>query len=183
MAKTKSKIVSVLIDGLIYAVYFFGSCLCVMIVESMLVALINKFVLISVLTKMLIRIIVYSLGVPALVGFLGYKEGYRNASCAPGQTLASGMLAGIPHVLFATLFEFHPFISGPVRFTVGIIRDGAGITETSVLPNFDIYWLFLVVFFGYCLIYSVSLTLCKIWGCRKRLLDRAVLTSSQKSAD
>ena len=166
------KFLHILLNALIYAVYFIGSCVVVMLAESMVMFLVDKFVVLPYSVLTVIRIVIYSLGVPALVGFLGYREGYREASAAPLSTILSAVLATlIPHLLFAMLFHYQGFVSGAVRFTAGLLHNGMSITYDSLI-NETPYILFVLVFLGYGLVYSGVLTVCRYLGAGKRRIDR-----------
>ena len=80
----------VLLNAAIYFVYFFLSCVLVMLIEALFLKLLDRFVLLSYLAQTVIRLVIYSLGVPALVGFAAYAEGYREADAHPGETVVSG---------------------------------------------------------------------------------------------
>ena len=67
----------VLLNAAIYFVYFFLSCVLVMLIEALFLKLLDRFVLLSYLAQTVIRLVIYSLGVPALVGLAAYAEGYR----------------------------------------------------------------------------------------------------------
>ena len=83
----------VLLNAAIYFVYFFLSCVLVMLIEALFLRLLDRFVLLSYLAQTVIRLVIYSLGVPALVGLAAYAEGYREADAHPGETVVSGLLA------------------------------------------------------------------------------------------
>lgn len=83
----------VLLNAAIYFVYFFLSCVLVMLIEALFLKLLDRFVLLSYLAQTVIRLVIYSLGVPALVGLAAYAEGYREADAHPGETVVSGLLA------------------------------------------------------------------------------------------
>ena len=126
----------VLLNAAIYFVYFFLSCVLVMLIEALFLKLLDRFVLLSYLAQTVIRLVIYSLGVPALVGLAAYAEGYREADAHPGETFVSGLLAVlIPHLLLALLFHFRQFCAGAVPFLAGLLRDGADVTADSIVFN------------------------------------------------
>ena len=169
------------LNTLIYTCYFFGSCVTVMLAESLLLFLLDKFVAMPYFVITLLRVVIYSVGVSALVGFLGYREGYREAVCSVGETVSAGILATlIPHLLFSMLFHFQSFVSGSVRHTVGLIRGGLDVTAEDVLPTRDAYLLFVLVFLAYGLIYTGVLTVCKYLGAGRRVVDRADLRKNER---
>lgn len=179
------KLIRILLNALIYAVYFIGCCVVVMLVEAMVLFLVDKFVELPYATLTVIRIVIYSAGVPALVGFLGYREGYREAEAAPASTALSALLAtAVPHLLFAMLFHYQGFVSGAVRFTAGVLHNGMAITHDSLI-NQTPYRLFVLVFLGYGLVYSGVLVACRYCGAARRHRDRAEMgmTDAQPARD
>ena len=159
----------VLLNAAIYFVYFFLSCVLVMLIEALFLKLLDRFVLLSYLAQTVIRLVIYSLGVPALVGLAAYAEGYRE------ETVVSGLLAVlIPHLLLALLFHFRQFCAGAVPFLAGLLRDGADVTADSIVFN-DIgtVGLFLAVFLGYGLLNTGVLTLLRQYGVSRRHAERA----------
>ena len=71
----------VLLNAAIYFVYFFLSCVLVMLIEALFLRLLDRFVLLSYLAQTVIRLVIYSLGVPALVGLAAYAEGRSFPAC------------------------------------------------------------------------------------------------------
>ncbi len=164
----------------IYFLYIFGSCILVMLAEALLVSVIEKFVALPYSVLTIIRIVIYTLGVTAILAVLGYFEGYREGACPLGETIGGGILATVLHLLFAMLFKFQGFVSGGVRFTAGLLHNGMDITYESLI-NKTPYGLFLLVFVGYAAVYLVTLTVAKYFGAQKRVMDRADLRKSEIS--
>ncbi len=165
----------------LYICYLLGACILTMLVEAMLVFFIDHIVLLSYPVLTLIRIVVYSVGVSAIIGVLGYYEGYREAECSVGETTGAFLLALIPHILLAMLFKFQGFISGAVRFMAGFIHNQWNITEHTLVENTP-YSLFLIVFLAYSIVYFAVLFLCKYFGSKKRICDRADLRRGETEA-
>jgi hypothetical protein len=161
----------------IYFLYIFGSCILVMLAEALLVSVIEKFVVLPYSVLTIIRIVIYTPGVTAILAVLGYYEGYREGVCPLGETIGGGVLATVLHLLFAMLFKFQGFVSGGVRFTAGLLHNGMDITYESLI-NKTPYGLFLLVFVGYAAVYLVALTVAKYFGAQKRVMDRADLRKS-----
>ena len=168
------RIKNVALNLLVYFLYMFGACILVMLVESLLISIIEKFVALPYPILTIIRIVIYSAGVTALMAVLGYFEGYRETECPVGETLVSGFLASLLHLIFAMLFKFQAFVSGAVRFTAGLIYNGWDITYDSLI-NETPYAMFLLVFVAYGLLYTAVLTVSKYLGAQKRIMDRAEL--------
>ena len=162
----------------VYFLYFFGACFLVMLAESLLINILEKFVLIPYPALTIIRIVVYTAGVPALLAVLAYFEGYREAACSIPETILGGILGGILHLIFAMLFKFEGFVSGAVRFTAGFLHNGRTITYDSLI-NKTPYSLFLLVFVLYCLVYVTVLCIAKYLGAQKRVMDRAELRKGE----
>lgn len=162
------------INILFYFLYAFASCFIVMLIEALFTNVVEKFVALPYPVLTVIRIVIYTAGVPAILAVAGRSEGYREGACSVGATLTSGLLAILPHLLFAMLFKFQAFVSGSVRFTAGLIYNGWGVTYDSLI-NQTPYYMFLIVFAVYGLLYAAVLTVAKYLGAQKRILDRAEL--------
>ena len=175
------KIKNVALNSVVYFLYFLGSCLLVMLAEALFVSIVEKFVQLSYPVLTVIRIVIYTVGVPALIGFLGYFEGYREAECSVSETIAGCIPTVILHLLFAMLFKFQAFISGSVRFTAGLLHNGWKITYDSLI-NKTPYSLFLLTFLAYSALYVAVLTISKYVGSHKRIIDRAELRKDESSA-
>ena len=169
---------NILINGFLYFLYFIGSCIITMIVENMLVKIVDKFVLLPYPVLSVIRIVVYTAGVVAILAVVGRKEGYREAYCHVSGTILAGGAAAVVHLLFSMLFHFQGFVSGAVRYTAGLVFNGWGMTPES-LVNDTPYWGFLVVFAAYAALYVATLTVAKYLGAQKRIIDRAELRKGE----
>ena len=90
----------------------------------------------------------------------------------------SGAIASVIHLLFSMLFHFQGFVSGGVRFTAGLIFNGWGVTEET-LVNDTPYRVFLAVFAAYAVLYVATLTLSKYLGAQHRIIDRAELRKGE----
>ena len=162
------------LNSLFYFFYMFGACLVMMLAESLLVYILDRFVIIPFPALTILRIAVYTVGVVAVMAALGWGEGYRAADCTLSETIAAGMLALVPHLLFAMLFKFQAFVSGAVRFAAGLSYNGMGINEDN-LVNTTPYGLFLLFFVLYGAAYIAALTIAKYLGAARRVIDRAAL--------
>ena len=162
----------------IYFLYMFGSCVLVMLAEALLISVIEKFVGLPYPVLTIIRIVIYTAGITAVMAVLGYYEGYRAGVCAVAETIVGGVLATILHLLFAMLFKFQGFVSGGVRFTAGLIHNGMDITYDSLI-NKTPYGMFLLVFVAYAAVYLTALTVAKYFGAQKRVIDRADLRKDE----
>ena len=158
----------------VYFLYTLGACILVMPAEALLVTILDKFVVLPYPVLTVIRIVVYTLGVPAILAVPGYSEGYREAECRPGETIVSGILSAVLHLIFAMLFKFQAFVSGAVRFTAGLLHNGFDITYDALI-NETPYGMFLLVFLAYSLLYVATFTISKYFGAQNRVIDRASL--------
>ncbi len=169
------KIQNTALNALLYLVYMFGGCIAVMVVEALLVFVINKFAAIPYPALTVIRLVLYTAGVPAIMAGMGYFEGYREGRPAVGETVAGGLLATVLHLLLALLFGFQAFVAGGVRFAAGLIRHGMDITEESLSAETPT-GLFLAMFAIYGVLYVGVLTLARYVGAQRREAARAELT-------
>ena len=176
------KIKNIALNLLVYFFYTFGACILVMLAEALLVSVLEKFVAIPYSVLTVIRIAVYTPGVIAILAVLGYSEGYREAECPVGETVVSGLLATVLHLIFGMLFKFQAFVSGAVRFTAGLLHNGFDITYESMI-NQTPYGTFLLVFLVYSILYVTTLTIAKYLGCQKRVIDRADLRRDETTHD
>ena len=169
---------NIAINGFFYFLYVFGSCILAMIVEALLVKMVDKFVILPYPVLTVIRMVVYTAGVVAILAVVGWKEGHREAYCHVGGTVASGAIASVIHLLFSMLFHFQGFVSGAVRFTAGLIFNGWGVTYDSLI-NDTPYWGFLVAFAVYAALHTATLTVSKYLGAQRRIIDRAELRKGE----
>ena len=170
------------INGFFYFLYVFGSCFIVMLIESLFVNVVEKFVALPYPVLTVIRIVIYTVGVVAVLAVAGWKEGYREGYCSAGGTVASGAIATVIHLIFAMLFHYQGFVSGGVRFTAGLVFNGWEVSYDS-LVNDTPYWGFLVTYFAYAAVYVAALTLTKYLGAQKRIMDRAELRMGEDALE
>lgn len=157
-----------------YALYLISACVLIMLVEWLFLFLLDHIILLDYPVITVLRIVIYTGGVTAIIGFLGYYEGYREMACPVKESIVSYCLALIPHILLAMLFGFQGFIAGGVRFTAGLIFHGWKITAEKLAYETP-EWVFLLGFLGYSILYGAALVLCKYFGAQKRICDRAEL--------
>ena len=176
------------INTLLYFLYMFASCFIVMLIEALCINVVEQFVELPYPVLTIIRIVIYTVGVPAILAVVARSEGYREGSCSVGATIAGGVLAMIPHLLFSMLFHYQGFVAGGVRFAAGLIHNGWDITYDSLI-NVTPYYMFLIMFGVYGTIYVAVMTIAKYLGAQKRIMDRAelrmgeTLTPSEGSAE
>ena len=174
------KIQNTAINSLLYLLYMFGGCIAVMVVESLLVYIVSRFVIIPYPALTILRLIIYTLGVPAVLAGIGYVEGYREGVPATKETVVGGVLAMVLHVLFALLFSFQAFVSGGVRFAAGLLRHGMDLTD-ELLNTETPTGLFLLMFALYGAIYVTALCVSRYLGAQNRIISRAALRRGEFS--
>ena len=181
MSKTHfiEKLKNLMAGAGIYLLYLIGASFVTMLCESLICFIVDKFIMLSnYFALSLIRLTIYTIGMTAIIGFLGYYEGYRTASCPKREIIGSYAVALVPYTLLSALFNFHYFIAGGVRSTTGIIFHGTGVTlDKLTLETPD--WLYLLVFLGYCLLYGLALVIFMYFGAQKRICDRAELRKNE----
>ena len=174
------KIQNTAINSLLYLLYMFGGCIAVMVVESLLVYIVSRFVIIPYPALTIQRHVIYTLGVPAVLAGIGYVEGYREGVPATKETVVGGVLAMVLHVLFALLFSFQAFVTGGVRFAAGLLRHGMDLTD-ELLNTETPTGLFLLMFALYGAIYVTALCVSRYLGAQNRIISRAELRRGEIS--
>jgi hypothetical protein len=165
------KKLDIIIDSAIYALYFFLTCLVCMLAEWFLSHVITLFVEISPYALLIIRVVLYTLGVPTILGIALYKEGYRSAHSHAGETVISVALASIVYFIFCLLFYFEAFCAGGVKYLTLLLKYGKDLTGSLIdsgLTRFDPVG----VFFLHIAVYCAVMALCKHLGAAKRREDR-----------
>ena len=174
------RIKNTLIDAPIYALYMLGSCIACMFAEMLIVKVLTLLFAIDYYTLCIIRTVIYSLGVNAILCILAYREGYKSAESSPVFTIISGFLATAIHFPFALLFGFEAFCAGGVRFITALVKFGPYLASSSFIG--ELHWLdFTPVFFINGFVYCVLMAVAKHIGKNRRLLDREALTVNQSS--
>ena len=165
------KKVDILVSSLVYAVYMIISCLVIMCAEILAIKIINLFVVTQYFELCVIRAVIYTLGVNALLAIISYREGYRAASFSIVGTAISGAIATLIHFVFALLFSFEAFCAGGVRFITALVRFGSSLNSNTfmgTLTRVD----FIPFFFINSLVYVALMISFGKLGQYKRLADR-----------
>ncbi len=161
----------IFINSLIYAVYMLLSCVVVMFAEMLAVKVINLFVEIDYLSLCVIRAVIYTLGVNAILAIAAFREGYKSSTASPIPTLISGLLGALLHLIFSLLFNFAAFVSGGVRSITAIVKFGSALNSPAF--SGEIVRLDFVPFFVInALIYVGVMILFNKLGASRRLSDR-----------
>ncbi len=172
----------ILLGTLVYSVYMLFSCIVVMFAEMLAIKIINLFVGLTPLSLCIIRAVIYTLGVNAILAVVSYREGYRAAYFSIPETIISGALASLLHFVFSLLFSFEAFCSGGVKFVTALFMFGSRLNSQSfsdALDRFDC----IPLFFVYAACYIAIMTVFGRYGARKRLIDRAELTGNENTGD
>ena len=162
------------IDGALYALYMFFSCLVCMLVEWFISRVLTLLLEISPFTLSLIRVIIYTVGVNAILSIAAYKEGHRSARASAVGTLISGIFATAVHFLFCLLFTFEPFCAGGVKYISAMLKFGRAMTLNNIsngLSRTDS----ISIFFINALISVGFIMLFKVMGAKKRVAERSEL--------
>lgn len=165
------KTLDALINAPLYALYMFLSCLVVMFAEILVVKVANWFIVTDFYSTSVIRAVVYSIGVNAILAAIAFREGFKNAKATPIATIISGALATLLHSIFCLLFSFEAFCAGGVKSIAIIIKFGKAINSelfVGKLDRFDI----IPFFFINSAIYIAIMTAFNAIGAYKRKLDR-----------
>ena len=165
-------------DSLIYGLYMLGACIACMCAEIFIVKVVTLLFVIDDFTLCIIRTVIYTLGVNAILCILAYKEGYRSAVSSPLSTFIAGAMATVMHLLFALLFSFEAFSAGGVRFIVGLYKFGSRLSESSLIANLPRSE-FIVIFIVNSLIYCALMAVAQAIGAKRRIIDRRDLTKDQ----
>ncbi len=159
------------LDALIYALYMFISSLVTLCAEMLITKVVNNLFVMTPFGLCVIRAVVYSVGVIAILGIMAFREGYKTVECSIPASLISGGIAVIIHFFFSLLFSFDAFCSGAVKFVSALIKFGADLGYNdfkSGLDRFDC----IAVFFVYGAFYVIFMLVMKRVGQKKRLADR-----------
>ena len=169
-----------LIDAAFYAFYMFIACLVTMFAEALLVRLIDITVEVSFVTVSVIRIVVYALGVCAILAVAAYKEGFREAYASPVGTVISGFFGGVVYFLFCMLFSFEPFCAGGVKSATALVKFGSRATAKLVSEKMNVLDC-IPVFFVFLAVYIVLMAIFKYVGAKNRIAQREALSAEQES--
>lgn len=173
------KLRNIALNGLFNFFYLFGASVVVMLAEALLIKILVLFAEFSFPVLTVIRAVVYTLGIAAIIGVIAYYEGYREGACSVPETIGGGLFAMVPHVLFSLLFSFQAFVSGGVRYVAGMLYNGIHLTyeQLEATPT----WVMLLVFLFYGLLYTTVITMAHYLGANRRIISRAELRKNEVS--
>lgn len=168
----------ILFGTVVYSVYMLVSCVVMMFAEMLAIKIIDLFVGLSPLSLCIVRALIYTVGVNALLAIVSYREGYRAASFSVVGTLISGALASLLHFLFSLLFSFEAFCSGGVKFITALVKFGSSLNSDSFSGTLDRFEC--IPFFSLnALVYIAVMIIFGRLGARNRLSDREELTGNK----
>jgi len=170
----------VFLNALVYAIYMLVSCIVVMIAETLITRILGSFFELTPLALCVIRAVIYTPSVTALLGILAYKEGYRAAYFSVVGTAVSGAIAAVAHLLFAMLFSFEAFAAGGVKFVAALVKFGEKLNLKSFSGKLlltDSIPFFLI----FAILYIAVMILCGKLGQRARIRSRKELTGSESN--
>ena len=168
----------VLVNSLLYSLSMLVSCIIVMLAESLLTRVLGSMFVLKPLTLCIIRAVVYSTGVPAMLAIMAYKEGFRTGYCSVAGTAVSGLIASLAHFLFALLFSFEAFASGGVKFVTALVKFGDKLNLKSFSSELSLFDP-IPYFFLFALVYIAVMILFGKLGERARIKSRKELTGSE----
>jgi hypothetical protein len=171
----------VLFDAGFYAFYMFGACLVWMVAEAGIVKLLTLCFEISYFNLCVIRALIYTLGVSAMLSLVAFREGYKAARASVFGTLISGILATLVHFIFCLLFSFNPFCAVGLKFITALVKFGTSLSDSAFIGTLNRID-FIPVFFVCGALYSLLMSVFKRLGAYKRLADRAELTADAEKS-
>ena len=175
----KTRISDVLLNSLLYAVYMVFSCIVVMFAEILALKIVNLFVVVDNLSLCIIRVVVYSIGVCAILAIVSFREGYKSAPPSALPTAVSALIALILHFIPSLLFNFAAFCSGGVRFIAILAKFGDKINNEHLigtLTRADC----IPYFFLNGLVYVIIMVSVRAIGASIRLRDRELLCEKKQ---
>lgn len=172
----------IFVNSLLYAAAMLISCIVVMLAETLLTRVLGSMFELTPFILCVIRAVVYSIGVTALLAIMAYMEGYRAAYFSAIECAISGALASLLHFIFSLLFSFEAFASGGVKFVAALVKFGEKLNLKSFsgkLEPLDS----IPFFFLFALIYVAVMILCGKLGVVARLKSRKELTGSESTQE
>ncbi len=159
------------INSLLYAIYMLVSCVAVMFAEMLAVKIVDLFIVVDYFWLCVIRAVIYTLCVNALLAAISFYEGFRSAEAAPAATAISAAFASVLHCIFALLFSFDHFCAGGVRSIAILVKFGTEINSPlfdGTLSRFEI----IPFFFINSAVYIAVMVAANALGAKKRRLQR-----------
>ena len=133
----KDKFTDHLISSLLYSVYMLFSCIVVMFAEIIAVKAVNLFIVVDNLTLCIIRVVVYFIGVNAILAIVSFREGYKSPSRSVLSHTLAAVVAVIWHFIPSLLFNFAAICSGEVRFIAILAKFGKKVASPTFAGTLD----------------------------------------------
>lgn len=155
--------------------------------SNIVVRIADLFVELDFFSASIIRLITLFVFSFALIIFLSYKNGYREARFDKVESVASASVAALVHWLFGVLLGFipklglsyTPWLFGATRHIAGFLAFGVNYNDSGRVEDIPLGLLALVGFLTACLI-VLAATLANYKGFRARLAHRAELTRTNE---
>ena len=170
------------VNALIYSIYMLLSCIIIMFAEILISGVLGTMWVLKPLTLCRIRAVIYTVGVTALLGIMGFREGYRAASFSVGTTIISGALASVAHLIFALFFSFEAFSAGGAKFITQIVKFGNKLNMKSFKNELDLFDP-VPFFLALAALYIVAMIVCGKLGAHARRRSRKALTGSESTSE
>ncbi len=166
------------IDALIYLIAMVLACLVNLAVCAMAVKIVNLFIVVDYFSAAVVRTVMSFVTLCGVLGALAYYESYKSAEFYLGRAVGSMALAGVGHLALSIPLMFYPFIAGGTRYLAGLIDMGDGFNSLDKVK--EIYlWTYLAAFFIYLAVEILTVAVCGSIGKRRRIAQRANLTTKQ----
>ena len=147
--------------------------------SNIVVRIADLFVELDFFSASIIRLITLFVFSFALIIFLSYKNGYREAKFDKVESVASTSAASLLHFLLGLLFAYTPWLFGATRHIAGFLAFGVNYNDSGRVEDIPLGLLALVGFLTACLI-VLAATLANYKGFRARLAHRAELTRTNE---
>lgn len=147
--------------------------------SNIVVRIADLFVELDFFSASIIRLITLFVFSFALIIFLSYKNGYREARFDKVESVASTSAASLLHFLLGLLFAYTPWLFGATRHIAGFLAFGVNYNDSGRVEDIPLGLLALVGFLTACLI-VLAATLANYKGFRARLAHRAELTRTNE---
>lgn len=148
--------------------------------SNIVVRLVDLFVELDFFSASLIRVITLFVFSFALIIFLSYKNGYREARFDKVECMASASVAALVHFLLGMPFTYSPWLFGATRHLAGFLAFGENYNDASRIEAIPFGTLVAVALVG-AVLTVIAITTANYVGFRHRLVHRQELTGDQNS--
>ncbi len=111
--------------------------------------------------------------------YLNSQSAYKNGAPVLSETILSGVLMSIYHILLAKLLKFVMYTSGAAYFAIQsyYLLSGQQIPDMYAVPD----WIYILLMIFFDILYIAAIYLGGRYGARKRQRDREHLTGRTSS--